>query len=1139
MSKVITLSFLIAIVLLFLFSVQSVSSSEFNNPEYQPGVLIICFRPEVANNSELMEGIAMELHNGIGSTVLENSSELGIIGAQLVSLAPNISVDDAMQYYLSNESILWAEPNYIIHIPEPGHDSTFISQRTRVSSLSAIPNDPLFSQQWGLQKIQAPQAWDITTGSNNVIIAVIDTGIDFSNSDFNGKIWVNHGEIPGNGIDDDQNGFIDDVNGWDFVYNDNRASDDFGHGTAVSSIIAANGNNGIGLAGMMWNVQIMPIKAADRNGFLYITNEVKAINYARENGAKIIQCSWGGYMYSNQQRDAIAQSPNQLFVCAAGNDGLNNDVNPQYPASYPENNIISVAATDRNDYLVHSWWSSNYGQNSVDVGAPGTEILVYGLGQNNPQSEDGTSFAAPHVAGLAGLILSKIPNLTPVEVRSFIMNNVDGGTLTGYVKSSGRINAYKTLQAVTRPPPPVANFTASPVTGPSPLTVHFTDTSSGNPTSWYWTFGDGSFSSDQNPVHQYRNQGTYSVSLKVASGSGSYKIQRSNYILVTSPPPVLPEADFTASPTSGPVPLIVQFTDLSIGNPTSWSWNFGDGTTSSVQNPIHTYSTAGTNAVSLTVSNSNGSNTTIKDNFISVTIPVTIIPGADFSAGPTSGTVPLNVQFTDLSSGEPTSWSWNFGDGAASSLQNPVHIYSSNGTYSVSLTVSNINGSNTITKDNFISAFSPEMTIPEADFTASPTSGTIPLNVQFTDQSIGEPTSWSWNFGDGATSNQENPVHTYSTAGTYSVNLMVSNTNGSDSKVKTNYIMATGPIGGSPSADFAANVTSGPAPLNVQFIDLSSGNPTSWFWNFGDGNTSTLQNPIHQYESLGVYSVSLKVTFDRNSYRIQKPRYISVNSPSQIIVLPQADFTANVTSGSVPLNVHFTDLSTGNPTSWAWNFGDGAVSNQQNPIHTYSTTGTYSVSLTVSNPNGSSTNGKANFISVTTPISIPLVADFTASPTTGTAPLNVQFTDSSTGNPTFWSWNFGDGATSNQKNPVHTYSAAGTYTVGLTVSNANGSTTITKANFISVTSPETTVPAADFTASPMTGTAPLNVQFLDVSTGNPISWSWNFGDGTTSTQQNPVHIFSEPGTYTITLRVTFGRNSYRLIKPGYITVISS
>jgi PKD repeat protein len=243
-----------------------------------------------------------------------------------------------------------------------------------------------------------------------------------------------------------------------------------------------------------------------------------------------------------------------------------------------------------------------------------------------------------------------------------------------------------------------------------------------------------------------------------------------------------------------------------------------------------------------------------------------------------------------------------------------------------------------------------------------------------------------------------------------------------------------------------------------------------------------------------------------------------------------ANFYSNPTSGCKPLPVNFTDQSSGNPTSWAWNFGDGGTSNQQNPSHTFSNAGSYTVTLTVSNQCGSDSETKTNYITV---YCAP-VANFNGSPTNGCSPLTVQFNDQSTCNPTSWNWNFGDGGTSNQQNPSHTFSNAGSYTVTLTVSNQCGSDSEIKINYITVLC----VPIADFDCPPG-GTYPLAVDFLDLSTGNPTSWNWDFGDGESSSQQNPSHTYSIPGSFTVTLTVSNACGSDTKTIIGCVNVITT
>ncbi len=468
----------------------------------------------------------------------------------------------------------------------------------------------------------------------------------------------------------------------------------------------------------------------------------------------------------------------------------------------------------------------------------------------------------------------------------------------------------------------------------------FTDKSSGSPTTWSWSFGDGATSSQQNPSHTYSAPGTYTVALTASSAGGQNTKTTPSCVTVTVAPPA---ANFSASPTSGPAPLTVAFTDTSSGSPTSWSWSFGDGGTSSQQNPSHTYSAAGTYTVALTASNAGGPNTKTIVGCIAVTAAP---PAASFSASPTSGPAPLTVAFTDTSSGSPTAWSWSFGDGSTSSQQNPSHAYSAGGTYTVALTASNAGGQNTRTIGGCISVSAAP---PAANFSATPTSGPAPLTVAFTDTSSGSPTAWSWSFGDGATSSKQNPSHTYSAAGTYTVALTASSAGGQNTKTTPSCVSVGG---AAPVASFSASPTSGPAPLTVAFTDTSSGSPTAWSWSFGDGSTSSQQNPSHTYSAAGTYTVALTASNAGGQNAVTKSGCISVSAGSLA-----ASFSASPRTGKPPLGVSFTDHSSGKPTGWAWTFGDGSGSTQQSPIHNYGLPGMYSVTLVVTNGKTTSTKG--------------------------------------------------------------------------------------------------------------------------------------------------------------------------------------
>jgi PKD repeat protein len=326
------------------------------------------------------------------------------------------------------------------------------------------------------------------------------------------------------------------------------------------------------------------------------------------------------------------------------------------------------------------------------------------------------------------------------------------------------------------------------------------------------------------------------------------------------------------------------------------------------------------------------------------TVSGNTLPIANFSSNVTSGNAPLSVQFMDLSK-NAKSWNWDFGDGTNSIEKNPMHTYFTAGTYTVNLTATNTKGTDSKSATIIVSS---KPVPPVANFSNNVTSGNAPLYVQFIDLSQ-NATSWNWNFGDGATSDQQQPIHIYSTAGTYIVNLTAGNAHGTDSKLATITVTAKQ---APPDAAFTSSPTTGKAPLAVQFTDLSKGSPAKWYWDFGDRGTSTYQNPMHTYSKAGIYTVKLIVSNDLGSNKVIKPNYIIVTNAQK---KPAAGFRSNVTTGNAPLNVAFSNASTGSPTSWKWTFGDGGTSKEMNPIHTYTRAGKYTVSLTVSNAAGSST----------------------------------------------------------------------------------------------------------------------------------------------------------------------------------------
>ena len=338
-----------------------------------------------------------------------------------------------------------------------------------------------------------------------------------------------------------------------------------------------------------------------------------------------------------------------------------------------------------------------------------------------------------------------------------------------------------------------------------------------------------------------------------------------------------PYTNFSGTPTSGAPGVSVAFTDRSEFNATSWNWDFGDGTSSTSQNPTHIYSTSGGYTVTLSSTGDHGEEYETKTNYITVASSVTGPPTADFSGTPLSAAPNDTITFTDYSTESPSAWSWSFGDGNTSSTQNPTHSYSAVGLYTVTLSATNASGTDEEVKTNYITISAA----PTADFSGTPTSGEAPLEVTFTDYSTESPSAWSWNFGDGNTSSTQNPAHTYSSSGTYTVTLSATNFYGTDAEVKTNYITvdaaeSTNP----PVADFSGTPLNGSAPLEVTFTDYSTESPSSWAWNFGDGNTSSVSAPVHTYSANGNYTVTLSATNAFGTDEEVKTNYITVSEPT-------------------------------------------------------------------------------------------------------------------------------------------------------------------------------------------------------------------------------------------------------------------
>ena len=355
------------------------------------------------------------------------------MGAEHWRLGPGRSVAQAVRAFSGHPRIAYIEPNYVV--------STLVT-----------PNDPRYPELFGLNNtgqtggtadadIDADAAWGVSTGSHNVLVGVIDTGIDYNHADLAANIWTNPGEIAGNLVDDDNNGFVDDIHGYDFVNNDGDPFDDNGHGTHCSGTIGGVGNNGIGVAGVNWEVSIMGAKFLNSGGSGSTAGAVAAVEYTTMMGVDLTSNSWGGGGFSQALFDAIAEAnaAGIAFVAAAGNSNSNNDVTSNYPSNYDVPNIIAVAATDHNDAKASF---SSYGLTTVDLGAPGVNILST-LPGNSYGLLSGTSMATPHVAGVTALIRSVSPNIPVAQLKAVLLNAADDvPSMAGITVTGGRLNAF-------------------------------------------------------------------------------------------------------------------------------------------------------------------------------------------------------------------------------------------------------------------------------------------------------------------------------------------------------------------------------------------------------------------------------------------------------------------------------------------------------------------------------------------------------------------------------------------------------------------------------------------------------------------------------------------------------------------------
>lgn len=623
-----------------------------------------------------------------------------------------------------------------------------------------------------------------------------------------------------------------------------------------------------------------------------------------------------------------------------------------------------------------------------------------------------------------------------------------------------------------------------------PATFQFNNTTSGS-VSQRWDFGDGSTSTDVNPKHIYKAFGNYTVQLIVTGSNGcADTLVKQTVIQVARP-----QVQINNLPAKGCLPFAVPFSaSVNVAdNIVSYRWDFGDGTTSTQQSPVKTYTTEGSYTVKLVITTASGcTDSAIVPNGVE-TAPR---PKAGFFATPRDVCRSQGIQFVNQSIPAGDQWLWHFGDGGYSTLVDPHYQYSDTGYYHVTLIATNKGCSDTVVKYNYV-----HINPPVARF-ITVMDCADKYQRSFTDNSVAAQT-WQWDLGDGTTSTSKNVVHRYANKGTYKVRLIVTNNGCIDSMTQQVIVADEHP-------DFTADKKELCARDEVVFTasNYNPANIINMVWQFGDGTTETGSKATHSYSRSGNYKVVLVFT-DINSCvdSVVKQQYIRVNGPA-------AAFEAVNQKICIDNTATFRDLSTTDGThpivKYTWVYGDGKEETVTAPpfIHKYDNGGSYNVSLQITDSKGCTDNFSGNgAISISNP-----KASFATADTSSCPGKPINFNNTSTGENLQYSWSFGDGSTATQQAPVHHYMQDGAYTINLLIADPIGCRdSLKRTDYIKIVTP-----IAGFKMSDSIGSCPpLEVKFTS-SAKNYVSISWDFGDGSTSTLENPVHFYNIPGEYMAT-----------------------
>ena len=798
-----------------------------NAPAYEKDSILVVYKDNVtkAERSAAQRLIRGTLNDANADGVDKKFQHL--LNGKLARLAlrKGANVEEAIKVISRHPAVKYAEPNYII-------------------KAIGTPDDPSFASLWGMHNtgqnggtvgadIDAIKAWEITTGSADVVIGVIDTGVDYNHPDLQANMWVNTGEIPGNGIDDDGNGVIDDIHGYSAVNNNGNPMDANGHGTHVSGTIGAKGNNSVGVVGVNWDVKIAACQFLNASGSGSTAGAIACIDYFTNlkvnHGVdiKATNNSWGGGGYSQALKDSIDEGGEAgiLFVAAAGNDAVNNDTSPHYPSSYDSATLMSIASTDRNDRMSSF---SQWGLTSVDMGAPGSAILSTVPGGYDTYS--GTSMATPHVAGAAALVWSINPDLSPVEMKELLMAAGDSNAaLTGKTVAGTRLNVANALDQAN--PAPSYKFTVSPASQPIEaggaasynfsvgsvagwdgsvaLSVAVSPALEGVSLSASTVAAGGAFTLDVATTAQTA-WGDYSITVTGNDGA----IEKAKVVSLHVTPQGL--ADFTYgndTPVAIPdnnvngVVSTIEVTDevqifgvmadvnishtwigdlrVTLTSPTGTQAVLHNREGGSADNIVKSWDLSAFNGESaqgtwtLSVDDNAAADTGTLNNWglvisgLGDTAPANPVAGFEFAVAG------LSVGFTNTSTdanNDIVSYSWDFGDGTSSAEMSPSHVYAAAGTYIVTLTVTDaLEHSNTVSMEVQVYQHSINASVTRALVSRR---GSAMVDVQW-DSALGETVAI---YRDGqrvlTTENDGNYRDRFSTAAT-SVTYQVCETSGS------------------------------------------------------------------------------------------------------------------------------------------------------------------------------------------------------------------------------------------------------------------------------------------------------------------------------------------------------------------------